>query len=467
MPSSVSSSEPCIAPASRSLQPINQIRSMLHQIPKINEERALHDLPPLLNFTIGQPHIPMNTAILDELISELQQLKNLPENELASQVGYSHPAGLPSTRQTIAQFYNHCFPNVAATNPFTAGEVLCTNGAAGALTLALQTLIEDGDQVATFSPYFPPYKDQVESCGGLLVEIPLRKETCIANSLKSCFQQHPHIKAFIWNDPNNPTGIKHSKESLLALQSVLNDFPHLMIIHDEVYRDIVHESTPLSLIDIAPHLKNRSIIIRSLAKDIAGAPGIRGGMASAPTSLKSPRGGYTNIVECMSNEQLKSIVSISIFTQMAITISLKQIMEGKNVSWEQKRNQEYLQNVQKMKNTLEDLGFPSYFPSKGAFYLIADASFFKEKSIPNTLTLKSQSGKAHELLNLHEIVGSDTLYNDLHIAQFLLHTVGIAAVPASGFSFDKELCGLRFSCACSEKEITQVSERMAYAKSFF
>jgi aspartate/methionine/tyrosine aminotransferase len=456
-------SEPIISPAKRSKQPVNPIRMMCRKIPTVNKERQKLGLDPLIDLTIGQPHIPMNTTILDKLIERIQEMKKLPAKELAKEMGYSHSAGMDKTREIISKFYNFSFPEVAAQNPFTKDEVLVCNGAAGGMTLALKTLIEEGDEVAVASPCFPAYNGQVQDTGGSLVKFPISPESSYANTLEQCLSQHPKVKAVIWNDPNNPLGTKHNTHSLNEIATVFRKYPNIIIIHDEVYRELVHNGEVKSLINIAPDLKNRSIIIRSLAKEIAGAPGIRGGMLSAPTKLLSPSGEYFDLTLCMSNEQLRDIVSINVFTQETLIIALEEKMNGNSNSWEKMIQGEYSQNIQFMRNILTEKNFPPMYEPEGAFYILCDAKIFLGKTIPDSLIVKNNDNTGTKFLNIHDTLGTNTIKSDIHISTFLLHIGGVATVPASGFGMNEEHGALRISCANTMEKLQCAAERMAMA----
>ncbi|MFT4552290.1 MAG: aspartate aminotransferase [Chlamydiales bacterium] len=457
--------KPTVSPAKRTKQAVNPIRVICRQIPVINKERETLGLDPLIDLTIGQPHIPMNTAILEKLIEKLQEIKDLPREQITKEMGYSNSSGLPEAREAISRFYNYTYPEVKAQDPFTPEEVIVCNGAAGGMVLALKTLIEDSDVVASISPCFPAYYNQIEDCGGTLAEIRVSPDSSFAETIDFFLSQRPKVKAFIWNDPNNPLGTKQNRKSLEDVAKVLRMYPNLIIIHDEVYREIVHNGPCLSLINVAPDLKNRSIIIRSLAKELAGAPGIRGGMVSAPTALLSPRGEHHNIIQYMSNEQLRDTVSVNVFTQHALIIALEEKMNGNSDKWERMIQNEYRQNVQYMSNLLTQEGLPPLYKPEGAFYIVVNAKAFLGKEIPDTLVVDNDDGTGTKYSNLHEMIGSSTLENDIHISTFLLHIAGVATVPGSGFGLKKEDATLRISCANTLENLRTAVEQMSMAKS--
>jgi len=441
--------EPTIRPATRTHQPINQIRKIFYQIPIVSAERVALGLPPVINLSIGQPHISMQTKVLDPFISYLENLKGLSPEQLSLEMGYSHSAGIAETRVWISRFFTESFPEVS--EGFTPDEVMVTNGGTGALTNALKVLIEQEDDVAVFAPYFAAYENQVKSCGGTLVAIPLILKRPRADVLDDYLASRPKIKAFIWNDPNNPLGTKAEREELQALADVLKKYPNLIVIHDEVYRDTVHNGNPLSLINIAPELKPRSFIIRSLAKDVLGAPGIRAGMISAPTNILTEDGTRINFIELMSNEQLRDITSVSILVQKMLSIAIEQKLSGMIGSWELAMTKEYANNTKFVVDALADLGLYPLQAPKGAFFVMIDASPLLGKKIPK---------KIGPIDHLDSKVSKE-IRNDLDIAAFFLHAAGVAVVPGSGFGI--EHCSFRISCARPKEQLIQATERMKQA----
>lgn len=318
--------EPIVTPALHTQQPINAIRNILYQVPSVNAQRSALGLDPVINLSIGQPHIPMQIKALDAFIQYLQELREYSPEEFCIEMGYSDSAGLLETRKWISRFFTESYPKVVG--GFTPDEVMVTNGATGALSNALKVLIQEGDEVVILAPHFAGYENQIRSCRGRLISIPFSSNRSSLELLDKHLSSHPKVKAFIWNDPNNPLGTKADKEELQKLATIIKKYPNLLIIHDEVYKDIVHDGLSLSLLDIAPEIKSRSFIIRSLAKDILGAPAIRAGMIAAPINIQTPSGNRVNFIELMSNEQLRDITAISIFVQKMLVFALQQKLWG-------------------------------------------------------------------------------------------------------------------------------------------
>lgn len=441
--------EPIVVPAAHTQQPINAIRNIFYQIPSVNAQRSDLGLDPVINLSIGQPHIPMQMKALDAFIQYLQELKKFSPEELCTEMGYSDSAGLLETRQWISRFFTESFPKVL--EGFAPEEVMITNGATGALTNALRVLIQEGDEVLTLAPHFAGYANQVRSCRGCLIPIPFLPNRSSAELLEEYLSLHPKAKVLIWNDPNNPLGTKADKEELQKLAATIKKYPNLIVIHDEVYKDIVHDGSSLSLLDVAPEIKSRSFIIRSLAKDILGAPAIRAGMIAAPVNMQTPTGHRVNFIELMSNEQLRDITGISILVQRMLVIALQQKLSGVSKSWEESMRKEYANNTKFVFIACKKLGLRPLAIPRGAFYIMIDASTLIGKKIPEKI------GHIQQLNNKM----NSTIQNDLDVANFFLHAAGVAVVPSSGFGMHRH--GFRISCAKPRDQLVKAMERIQQA----
>lgn len=446
----LSGGEPIVNLPLHTVQPVNAIRKIFYQLPEVNAERKALGLEPVINLSIGQPHIPMQMRVIDAFIGYLESLKTLPPEQLCVDMGYSHSAGTDETRAWISRFFTKSFPEVK--EGFKPEEVMVTNGATGALTNALHVLLDEGDEVAVFAPYFAAYENQVKSCRGRLIAIPFLLGRSNADLLDDCLSSHPKVKALIWNDPNNPLGTKATERELLELANVIQKHPNLIVIHDETYKDIIHEGSHLSLMNVAPALKARSFIIRSLAKDILGAPGIRAGLIAAPIDTQTTRGDRVNFIDLMSNAQLRDITSVSVLVQKMLVFALEQNLSGVSEEWGHTTSREYAENTSTVIKALAELGLHPLVVPKGAFYVMIDASPLLGKSIPNTVG---------PIGNLRTKLGKNVIQNDVDVVAFFLHAAGVAMVPGSGFGTDH--CTFRISCSKPKGELVKAIKRVKEA----
>lgn len=447
---SLTAREPIIKlSSSHTYQPINPIKQVFQQIPSIDAERKAIGVEPVIDLSIGQPHIPLQMQAIDSFIEYLESLKTMPPDELSKEMGYGNGLVITETRQLISRLFSESYPEVAG--GFIPEEVMTANGATGAMNAILNVLVDAGDEIVIFAPYFSIYEQQVRSLGGSLISIPLSLNRSNSDLLDETLRSHPKIKALIWNDPNNPLGTKANREELQNLAQVIEKYPDLIIIHDEIYKDIVHNDETLSLLNVAPQLKARSFIIRCIGKDILGAPAIRGGMIAAPISMQTSNGSKVNFIKLMTNQQFLDGSGISILVQKIVGLSIEQKLSGVSREWEIGMKKEYAENIKSVVSALLDMGLKPLVHPNGAFYVMADASRLLGKSIPRKIGC---------IDNLHTKVGKE-LKNDIDIASFFLHAAGVAVVPGSSFGTDH--CSFRISCTKPKDRLIQATQRMKKA----
>jgi len=248
----------------RTNAPLSSIREISSQIPVINKEREFFGLDPLINLSIGQPHIPPDPKVLDAVQAKL--------NSGTLSFCYSRSQGRTETLEAIVRLYSYYYPEV----DYTKDEVMVTNGASGALWNAFSILIEKNDIVLAFEPYFSTYSSQIQALYGELKKIPTFHNNFRPDiaKLEESLATYPNAKVLILNYPNNPSGVSLHEDDLQALARKLNEYPQLIVIIDDVYRDLNY-TKHLTLLDIDPSFRNRCVVINSGAKGLAGAPDLK------------------------------------------------------------------------------------------------------------------------------------------------------------------------------------------------
>ncbi|PAB59548.1 aminotransferase class I/II-fold pyridoxal phosphate-dependent enzyme [Anaeromicrobium sediminis] len=167
--------------------------------------------------------------------------------------------------------------------------VMVTAGASHGLYLALEAIIDKGDEVIIFEPAFTAYKDQIELVGGKCVSVSTYEENNFnidTNELLENITQK--TKAILLNSPNNPTGAiydRHILESILQVARLHN----ILVISDEVYSAFDYNNTFSSLLDIKGY-EDMSMVVNSFSKNYA-MTGWRVGYAIGPEY----------IINCMKN----------------------------------------------------------------------------------------------------------------------------------------------------------------------
>ena len=197
-----------------------------------------------------------------------------------NQTHYTSVEGMPVLREAIADRYR-----VRDGATFGADQVLVASGAKGALYAIIQALIDDGDEVAIFAPYWSSYPEQVKLAGGSPVVIPTREDDGFLPSAGALEARlTPRLRAVIVNSPCNPTGSVLGRDGWSAL-AALAAARGLTVICDEVYEAFVYDGLPfVSGALLQPVLGDRLVIVSSLSKSYA-MTGWRLGYALGPRDL--------------------------------------------------------------------------------------------------------------------------------------------------------------------------------------
>jgi aspartate aminotransferase len=188
---------------------------------------------------------------------------------------YMPNAGLPETRDAVAAMLER-----ETGLAFTRDQVVMTCGAGGALNVVLKTLLEPGDRVLLFSPYFVEYIFYVDTHGGVPLKVPTRRDFDIdletfERSLNSW------VKVVIVNSPNNPSGAVYPQATLKAMGEILRRKEEeyekeIYLVSDEPYRRIVYDGVAVPWVF---HAHRNSIVVSSFSKDL-GLAGERIGFAA-------------------------------------------------------------------------------------------------------------------------------------------------------------------------------------------
>ena len=188
---------------------------------------------------------------------------------------YMPNAGLQDVREAIAKtLSNECQVSLSA------NDLVMVCGAAGGLNITLKTLLDSGDEVLIFAPYFVEYLFYADNHGGKAVAVKTHDDFKLdMDALKDALSEK--TKAVIVNSPNNPTGVVYSRKELKQLTEVLKVHSEktgkaVYLISDDPYKKITFDG--VEAVNILELYEN-SIYITSHSKDIA-LPGERIGFVA-------------------------------------------------------------------------------------------------------------------------------------------------------------------------------------------
>jgi aspartate aminotransferase len=166
--------------------------------------------------------------------------------------------------------------------------IVIGNGAKQVIFNAFASTLDDGDEVLVPVPYWPSFPDIVRVNGGepVFIECDL-DQGCKLTPAQ--LEQHINERTrwLILNGPGNPSGAVYSEAELLALADVLRRHPHVLVLLDELYEHIRFDGQPaLSLLNVAPDLQSRALLIGGVSKTYA-MTGWRIGFGAGPQALTS------------------------------------------------------------------------------------------------------------------------------------------------------------------------------------
>ncbi|MDP2766234.1 MAG: pyridoxal phosphate-dependent aminotransferase, partial [Candidatus Methanoperedens sp.] len=185
--------------------------------------------PKAINLGLGQPDFDTPEHIKRAAIDAINE----------GFTGYTANLGIPELREALCRKFKR-------ENRFTVepNEIIITSGASEALHLALQALVDKGDEVLIPDPGFVSYSALTKMAGGNVVGVPLGEElTLKPGAVNECI--NPKTRALIINSPSNPTGTVQTRQEIKALAEIAED-NNITIISDEVYEHFIYEGEHVS-----------------------------------------------------------------------------------------------------------------------------------------------------------------------------------------------------------------------------
>ncbi|RKG66506.1 pyridoxal phosphate-dependent aminotransferase [Corallococcus sp. CA054B] len=195
---------------------------------------------------------------------------------------YTATAGMPELREAVCR-------KLEKDNglKYAPDQVVVTAGGKQSLYNCFQALLDEGDEVIVFAPYWVSYPDMVHLAGGTPVIVPTREEDGYAPdpaAIKKALT--PRTRAIILNSPANPTGAVYSRATLEGIADAVRGHD-CFIVTDDMYEKLLYTGEPfLNLGNVAPDLVPRLLVSNGLSKSHA-MTGWRLGYAAGPKALIS------------------------------------------------------------------------------------------------------------------------------------------------------------------------------------
>ncbi|MEN3041091.1 MAG: pyridoxal phosphate-dependent aminotransferase [Bacteroidia bacterium] len=352
----------------------------------------------VLSLLLGEPDFPVPPLLQEAAIAAIRE----------GHAPYPPVAGLLPLREAIAEYYYQTYAL-----PYSAANVVVSNGSKQAIFNALLTIVEPGDEVILPAPYWVSYLPLIQLAEGKPVIISTSPEThykITPETLREALT--PRTRAIILCSPSNPTGTAYSLDELRAVAEVLADYPQVWVISDEIYELIRYSGKHVSPAQF-PVLFERTIICNGFSKAFA-MPGWRLGYLIAPR----------HIAEAATKVQGQTTAGANVIAQKAATVGLRSdlqtLLSPMIQAFRDRRDYIYDYIQRHLPET------KPYLP-EGAFYFFLDMTAFLGKKSPSGILIRN----ADEL------------------ADFLLD-YGVAVVPGTGFGSDKHI---RISYAVALSEI--------------
>jgi N-succinyldiaminopimelate aminotransferase len=173
---------------------------------------------------------------------------------------YPPGPGIPELRSAISDHQWRCYG--LEFSPDT--EVLVTAGATEAIAAALLALVEPGDEVIAFEPYYDSYAACIALAGGVRVPVTLRPPSFRPDLSALRAAITPRTRLILLNSPHNPTGCVFTRAELATIAALAGEHD-LLVITDEVYEHVVFDGEHVPIVSL-PGMRERTVSISSAGK---------------------------------------------------------------------------------------------------------------------------------------------------------------------------------------------------------
>lgn len=352
----------------------------------------------VLNLSVGEPDTPPPAWVKDAAIDAVTSNKHR----------YSPVAGLPQLRDAIIAKLQR----ENAIPGYTRAQTIVSTGAKQVLHNAFMVSVWLDQEVIIPLPYWVSYPSMVTMAGGKPVFAPCNEHFKVdSHTLEALIT--PKTRWFVLNSPSNPSGAVYDEAELRALAHVLKKNPHVWILCDDIYEHMIYDQkTFVSLLNVAPELSPRTLIVNGLSKSFS-LTGWRLGYGVGPEPL----------IEAMIRLQSHATSGPCCLSQWA---AIQALNDPQSAGFLQEQKQLF----QRRRDLLvEGLDLPMTKP-EGAFYAFIDVRPLLERT---------------------------GLKDDMALAQLWLESLYVSCVPGSEFG----MAGfMRLSYALDEEDLKIAMDRL-------
>ncbi len=330
------------------------IRAMFEEGNRLAKEVGPENV---FDFSLGNPNVPAPERVNEAMIELIKATDTLELH------GYNKSnSGYMDVREKIAASINRRHQT-----EFTGKNIIMTVGAASGLNVILKAILDPGDQVIVFAPYFGEYRSYVNNYDGELVEISPNTENFQPKLSEFAEKITSKTKAVIVNSPNNPTGVVYSEETIKAMAEIMvakeQEFgTDIVLISDEPYRELAYDGIEVPYLTKYYH---NTVVGYSFSKSLS-MPGDRIGYLVIPD-------------EVTDSEQVLSAVNVA--TRIMGFVNAPNIQQKVVAACLDEKTDiaYYDRNRQALYEGLNALGYTCVKPD-GAFYLFVKSPVADEKA---------------------------------------------------------------------------------------
>ena len=352
-----------------------------------------------INLSQGFPNFP-----IDERMTEI--VSRLVKTDIHQ---YAPMAGYPPLLEKIAQLTVDSYQRKVKTST----EILITAGATQAIFAAIQAFVQPEDEVIILDPSYDCYEMPIVLSNAKPIRIALKEDyspdfDAISQHLSS------KTRMLILNNPHNPSGKIWKENDFIQLEKIIENYPNLLILSDEVYEFITFENKHIS-INIREKLRERSLIVSSFGKTLH-LTGWKIGYLIAPEHL----------MKAVKKVHQYMVFSVNSLAQASINEYLT-VFDVKEVSKLYQHKRDFFQNL------LKETSF-EVLPCEGTYF--------------QTVTYRNISDE-----------------NDLDFTKRLVTEFGVSTIPLSVFYENKkDLKHIRFCFAKDEKTLLEATDQLLKVK---
>jgi aminotransferase len=353
-----------------------------------------------LNMAQGVCDTPVPPVVLRAAAQAMERGKNV----------YSRFDGLPELRQAIAKKLAQY--NGIVADPET--DVTVSAGATGAFHCACLALLNPGDEVVLFEPYYQYHISALLAVEAVPVMVKMQAPDWTFSAAEVERAITPQTKAIIVNSPGNPSGKVFSRQELESIAAIAQQYD-VLVFTDEIYEYFLYDGRTHVSLATLPGMANRTITLGGYSKTFS-ITGWRIGYSVAAAQWAQAIGSMNDLLYVCAPTPL----------QAGVAAGIHELPDSfyRDLAWDYQRKRD------KFCHALAEAGLPPSIP-QGAYYVLADAS-----------RLPGVTGKER--------------------AMFILETIGLAGVP--GEAFFSEADGrqfIRFSYAKIDSDIDDACRRLA------